>query len=119
MRLFEGDEAAAFGGLGLEAGGFCFDFDGLGDFAELEFHALEDDAFGGGENNLVLFVPFEALGRNFEAEGAGEQLREHEVAVSLSGGLTHLIGTDVSDLDRYPCDGATGLIANVARDGAG
>jgi len=102
------DKAAAFGGLGLEAGGFSLDFDGLGEFTELEFDSLDYNTLSGGEDDGVLLLSFEALGRDFQAEGTGQQLLKHEVTVGVCGGLADLIGTDVRNFYGDPCDGAPG-----------
>ena len=114
-----GDQAAALGGLGLEAGGFGGDFDGLGEFAQLEFDAFQDEAFGGGEPDVGLLVAFEAIRGNLDLVSGGEQLGEGEVTVAVGLQTANLVGGNVGEDDLGAGDRRAGLVRDTARQVSG
>ncbi len=116
---FGGDEAAPFGGLGLEAGDFRLNFDGLGDLAKFESRCLQDQPLAGSEVEVTLFVLLESFRGNAETEPARKDLCEDEVAVAIRLDLPALAGSDVDERDFRPRDGGAGLIGDAACDGSG
>jgi hypothetical protein len=117
--LLKRDQAAALGGLGLEAGGLGGDFDGLRNFAELEIDSFDNDTLGGGEYDVGLFVLLEALGCDGEFLGGREELGEDEGTGGVGLDTAVLAGTDVVERDLSPWDGAARLVGDRTGDRAG
>ncbi len=116
-HLFVGNERGDHGGLGLEEGGGCGDFDGLADVADDEAE-VDGDGVGGGEfdGGADEFLEAGLFDGDFVSaggEGVGDVL-----AVCVGNGFAFDAGGLVLNKDFGVGDGGTGLVGDLTGDGA-